>query len=72
MKFPFYHQLDQMDCGPTCLRIFAKYYGKGIKIQSLRKYCEINREGVSLLGLSEAAEKIGLRSIAGKIINFEA
>lgn len=67
MKFPFYHQLDQMDCGPTCLRIIAKYYGKDIEIHTLRKYCEINREGVSLLGLSEAAEKIGLHSIAGKI-----
>src|SRR5690606_5062820 len=67
MKFPFYFQLDQMDCGPTCLRMIAKYYGKNIKIQSLRRYCQINREGVSMLGLCEAAEKIGLKSMAGKI-----
>jgi len=47
--------------------MIAKYYGKNIKIQSLRRYCQINREGVSMLGLCEAAEKIGLKSMAGKI-----
>lgn len=67
MKFPFYQQLDQMDCGPTCIRMVAKYYGRKFRIESLRQYCQINKDGVSLLGLCEAAEKIGLRSIAAKI-----
>lgn len=61
-KFPFYKQPNQMDCGPTCLRMVAKYYGKNISLQSLRTFCEINKEGVSLYGISLAADKIGLRS----------
>lgn len=68
-KFPIYIQLDSMDCGPTCLRIIAKYYGKNFSLQSLRDKCHINREGVSLLGISDAAEKIGFRTIGVKI-NF--
>ncbi|KQM65214.1 ABC transporter ATP-binding protein [Pedobacter sp. Leaf216] len=51
-----------MDCGPTCLRIIAKYYGKKMEMQRLRALCGINREGVSLLGISRAAEKIGFRT----------
>ena len=60
--FPFYKQLDQMDCGPTCLRMIAKHFGKSFQLQTLRKISGINREGVSLLGISKAAEKIGFRS----------
>lgn len=65
--FPFYHQLDTMDCGPTCLRIVAKYYGKNYTLQKLREKCYINREGVSLLGISDAAESIGFRTQGIKI-----
>ncbi|MDR2126866.1 MAG: peptidase domain-containing ABC transporter [Prevotellaceae bacterium] len=64
MSFPFYRQLDGMDCGPACLRMIAKYYGKQYSTQDLREQSCITRVGVSLLGLSEAAEKIGLRSTA--------
>jgi ATP-binding cassette, subfamily B, bacterial len=56
-----------MDCGPSCLRIIAKYYGKNISLQKLRDIAGINREGVSLLGISEAAEKIGFRSTGIKL-----
>lgn len=61
-QFPFYKQFDQMDCGPTCLRMVAKHYGKNFNLQKLREICGINRGGVSLLGISEAAEKIGFRT----------
>ncbi|MEZ2337255.1 peptidase domain-containing ABC transporter [Mucilaginibacter sp. RCC_168] len=67
MAFPFYKQPDQMDCGPTCLRMVAKYYGRNFTVQTLRRLCEINKEGVSLLGISDAAEKIGFRSIGVKL-----
>jgi ATP-binding cassette subfamily B protein len=66
-KFLFYKQPDQMDCGPTCLRMIAKSYGKNISLQKLRDISGINREGVSLLGISEAAEKIGFRTSAVRL-----
>lgn len=56
-----------MDCGPTCLRMVAKHFGRSYKLQTLRKLCETNREGVSLLGISDAAEKIGFRSLGAKL-----
>lgn len=67
MSFIFYKQFDAMDCGPTCLRMIAKHYGRNYKQQTLNKMCGINREGVSLLGISEAAEKIGFRTVGAKI-----
>lgn len=65
-RFPTYTQLDSIDCGPTCLKIIAKYYGKNYPLHELRDYCHINREGTSLLGISDAAEKIGFRTIGVK------
>jgi ATP-binding cassette, subfamily B, bacterial len=69
-KFPFYKQLDQMDCGPTCLLMIAKHYGRSYTLQTLRKKSAITREGVSLKGISEAAEAIGFRSL-GVSVTFE-
>ena len=62
MHFPFFKQLDSMDCGPTCLRMVAKYFGRNFSIQHMRNLTFSNREGVSLLSLSVAAEAIGFRS----------
>jgi predicted double-glycine peptidase len=56
IPFPFYKQHDSMDCGATCLRMIAKYYGKSYSLETLRQKTYITREGVSLLGISEAAE----------------
>lgn len=67
MGFNFYKQLDGMDCGPTCLRMVAKHYGRNFNLRTLSKLCGFNREGISLLGLSEAAEKIGLRTMGVKL-----
>ncbi len=61
-KFPHYKQLDAMDCGPTCLRMVAKYYGKSYSLQYLRSRSYITRSGVSMLGISDAAESIGFRT----------
>ncbi|QIL40276.1 peptidase domain-containing ABC transporter [Pedobacter sp. HDW13] len=66
-KFPFYKQPDQMDCGPTCIRMIARYYGRNYSLQRLREISGINRAGVSLLGISEAAEKIGFRTTGVKL-----
>ena len=67
MKFPFYKQHDATDCGPTCLRMIAKFYGRNIPLQVLRQKCNIARTGVSLLGISDAAESIGLRTLAARL-----
>lgn len=69
-KKPFYQQLDSMDCGPTCIRMVAKYYGRNYSIQTLRENSFITREGVSMLGISDAAEKIGFRT-TGVRISFD-
>lgn len=56
-SFPHEHQYDAKDCGPTCLKIIAKYYGKYYSLQYLRDLAGINREGVSMLDISYVAEK---------------
>lgn len=66
-KFPFYRQPDNKDCGPTCLRIISKFYGKTIQLQQIRNLSETTREGSSLLGLSDAAENLGFRSLGVQI-----
>ena len=66
-SFPTYRQLDAMDCGPTCLRMIAKYYGRNYSIQYLREKSFITRRGVSMLGISDAAEVIGFRTNGVKI-----
>lgn len=65
--FPHYIQHDVMDCGPTCLRMVAAFYGRHYSLEGLREKSFITREGVSMLGISEAAEKIGFRSICVQV-----
>ena len=65
--FPHFHQLDAADCGPTCLRMIAKYYGRTYAVQYLREHAYITREGVSMLGISDAAEQIGFRTVGVRI-----
>ena len=65
--FPFIKQLDAMDCGPTSLAMIARYYGKAYSQQTLRDRSFITREGVSMLGTSDAAESIGMRTMGVRI-----
>ena len=65
-KFPFYQQLDAMDCGATCLRMIAKYHGRHYSLEHLRELTFMDREGVSILGISDAAEAIGMHTLAVK------
>jgi ATP-binding cassette, subfamily B, bacterial len=66
-SFPIYHQHDAMDCGPTCLKMIFKHYGKQIGLENLKRESQIGTTGVSLLGLSEAAEKFGFRTVSAKV-----
>jgi len=65
-KFPKFIQSESKDCGPTCLKIIAKYYGHTIPIQGLRTLSETTREGSNLLNLSDGAETMGFRTIGVK------
>ena len=69
-NFPHFHQPDQMDCGATCLAMVAKHYGKTYTIGKLRDMCSATRAGVSLLGISDAAEKLEFKTI-GVRVGFE-
>ena len=66
-KFPHYKQTETKDCGPTCIKIIAKHFGKLINTQQLRTLSETTRAGSSLLGLSEAVESMGFRSLGVKL-----
>src|SRR6476620_4331131 len=65
--FYFYKQHDAEDCGPTCLKMVAKFYDKNVALQYLREKMQIGKQGVNLLGISDAAESIGLRTQALKL-----
>jgi len=67
MSFPFERQADAMDCGPACLQMVARFHGKKFSLSELRERSYITREGVSFLGISEAAESIGFRTIGVRI-----
>jgi ATP-binding cassette subfamily B protein len=62
-QFPLYTQLDQKDCGPTCLRMIAAFFGKKHSITDLRQRAFVSKEGTSLLGISAAAEAIGFKTV---------
>ncbi len=66
-NIPHYLQLDAMDCGPTCLSMIAKYYGKNYSLQTLRERSFLTREGVLMLGISDAAESIGFHTSGVRI-----
>jgi ATP-binding cassette subfamily B protein len=69
-KFCHLQQPDAMDCGAACLAMLSKHYGKTYTIQRLREMCSASRAGVSMLGISDAAEKLGFKTL-GVHKNFE-
>jgi ATP-binding cassette, subfamily B, bacterial len=66
-RFPYYAQLDAMDCGPASLRMICSHFGREFPHERLRELCQIGKGGVNLLGISEAAERLGLRSLAVRL-----
>jgi ATP-binding cassette subfamily B protein len=65
--FPTDIQHDAMDCGPACLRMVAAHYGRRFSLEGLRERSHLSREGVSMLGISEAAEAIGFRTVGARL-----
>ena len=66
-RFPVLQQYDAMDCGPTCLAMICKSYGKNYNIEHLHDLCNISNEGVSLYGISIAAEKIEFHTVGTQL-----
>ena len=69
-KFPFYLQHDSMQCGIACLQMICKYFGREYTIDSLSNLCFATAEGVSLLGINEAANTLGYYPVLQGKINI--
>jgi ATP-binding cassette subfamily B protein len=67
MSFPFYKQPDAMECGATCLRMIARYYGRAYSAETMQRLCLTTHEGVSMLSINDAAETLGFRTVCGRI-----
>lgn len=67
IRFPNYRQLDEKDCGPACLKILLKFYGRIVSLPLLIDRCETTREGTRLLNLSKAAETLGFRTLGARM-----
>ena len=65
MKIVYQH--DSMQCGIACLQMVCHHYGRKVSVDFLANLCFATNQGISLLGISEAAEKIGLRSVGCRI-----
>ena len=63
----FEQQRDTMDCGVSCLIMTARYYGKSTDRDRLRLLSDLSKDGVSLLGISKAAEEIGFKTVGGRL-----
>lgn len=66
-RFRFVRQQDSMECGVACLKMICQYYGNYIDMKTLNELCCPTTEGVSLLGINHAAQKIGFTTFIGKV-----
>ena len=65
-KITIIHQHDSMQCGIACLQMVCKYFGREYTLDSLSKLCFATAEGVSLLGINEAANTLGLHTTCAR------
>ncbi|HCA09205.1 MAG TPA: ABC transporter ATP-binding protein [Chryseobacterium sp.] len=66
-QYPFFRQLDTMDCGPTCLKMITAYYGKELSLNHLRDLCDVRSQGTSVSGITHATEQLGLKTLAAEL-----
>ena len=65
--FPLILQHDSMECGIACLSMICKYHGREYSTRYLSRLCFATTEGVSLLGITEAAKALGLKTVAARV-----
>ncbi len=66
-KFPITLQHDAMQCGIACLQMVCQYYGRTYSMEAISNFCHATTEGVSMLGISEAFEALGIESVSAKV-----
>lgn len=64
-------QHDITDCGAACLASVCAYYGLQFPVARIRQYAFTDQKGTNVLGLIEAANKLGL-SAKGVRAQFDA
>src|SRR6266566_3720068 len=69
-SFPHFKQADRFDCGPTCLKIVSKFYGRNFSREHLRDICGITTDGTTIKSLIAGAEKLGFQT-ATALINYD-
>ncbi len=65
-RYPLVRQHDQSDCGAAALATVARYHGLSVGLEQMRELAGTDRVGTNLLGLVQAAEKIGFSARAVK------
>jgi ATP-binding cassette subfamily B protein len=65
--FPFYKQIDQFDCGPACLKMISKFYGRNFNPEHLRHVCNITPDGITVKSLMNGAEALGFQTVPAYI-----
>lgn len=66
-SFPVIYQHDSMQCGIACLQMVCQYYGRTYSMEAVSNFCHATTEGVSMLGISEASENLGIESVSAKV-----
>ncbi len=59
-------QSDISDCGVACLASVAAHYQLNLPVTRIRQYAGTDKQGTSVLGLIEAAVKIGFQAKAAR------
>lgn len=62
--FPWVMQKDAMQCGIACLAMICRHYGRNYSLAALSEVCFATVQGVSLLGIKEAATQLGFEAVA--------
>lgn len=71
-RFPFLHQLDSTDCGPTCIRMICKYYKNEYSSGTVKSLCNLTRVGATLLDINSCLRQLGFETVILKLTDEEA
>ena len=62
----FVRQRDAMQCGVAALTMVCRHFGSRYSLDFVAKFCHPTNEGVSLKGIADAAEHLGLDTVAAR------